>query len=190
MRQFPSSTLNCRIPLRKQLLAEAGPRLRGAILLVRCGREFRRGRHFCSCRSERLPAVAYRGPSKRLTASPLAAPSAAKQKPDAVRHGCCFGPRREPARGCRGQPSEWDDWACGIPIEVLLDPQRSLVRSGLRYVKSVEDEDATIVVLIPEILPNKRRHEILHNQRARLLAAVLKARINVVIATLPFHLHD
>ena len=85
---------------------------------------------------------------------------------------------------------EWDEWACGIPIEVLLDPQRSLVRSVLRYVKSVEDEDATIVVLIPEIVPNKRRHEILHNQRARLLAAVLKARTKVVIATLPFHLHD
>jgi hypothetical protein len=56
--------------------------------------------------------------------------------------------------------------------------------------KSVEDEDATIVVLISEILPNKRRHEILHNQRARVLSEVLKARTNVVIATLPFHLHD
>jgi len=85
---------------------------------------------------------------------------------------------------------EWDDWACGIPIEVIMDPQRSLVRSVLKYVKSVEDEDATIVVLIPEVLPRKRRHEILHNQRARLLSAVLKARTKVVIATLPFHLHD
>jgi hypothetical protein len=85
---------------------------------------------------------------------------------------------------------DWDDWSCGIPIEVLLDPHRSLVRSVLRYVKSIEAEDATIVVLIPEVLPRKRRHEILHNQRARLLSAVLKARTNVVIATLPFHLHD
>jgi hypothetical protein len=64
------------------------------------------------------------------------------------------------------------------------------VRSVLKYVKSHEEEDATIVVLIPEILPRKRRHEILHNQRARLLAAVLKSRTKVVIATLPFHLHD
>jgi hypothetical protein len=79
-----------------------------------------------------------------------------------------------------------------VPIEVLFDPHRSLVRSVLRYVKSIEaeDEDATITVLIPEIVPRKRRHEILHNQRARLLAAVLKARTDVVIATLPFHLHD
>jgi amino acid transporter len=85
---------------------------------------------------------------------------------------------------------DWDDWSCGVPIEVLVDRQRSLVRTVLRYVKSVEGEDATITVLIPEIVPRKRRHEILHNQRARLLAAVLKARTNVIIATLPFHLHD
>jgi amino acid transporter len=91
---------------------------------------------------------------------------------------------------CAQIKQEWDQWACGIPIEVLLDPHRSLVRSVLRYVKSFEDEDATIVVLIPEIVPRKRRHEILHNQRARLLAAVLKARTDVIISTLPFHLHD
>jgi amino acid transporter len=89
-----------------------------------------------------------------------------------------------------GIKRDWDQWSCGIAIEVLLDPQRSLVRSVLRYVKSVEDEDATICVLIPEIVPRKRRHEILHNQRARLLAAVLTARTGVVIAILPFHLHD
>jgi amino acid transporter len=91
---------------------------------------------------------------------------------------------------CAQVKRDWDEWSCGVPIEVLLDPQRSLVRSVLRYIKSIEDEDATIVVLIPEIVPRKRRHEIFHNQRARLLAAVLKARTDVVIAILPFHLHD
>jgi hypothetical protein len=74
---------------------------------------------------------------------------------------------------------------------VVLDPHRSLIRSVLAYVESIQAEDATITVLIPEIIPSKRRHEILHNQRGRLLEAVLKARTtDVVIATLPFHLHD
>lgn len=91
---------------------------------------------------------------------------------------------------CEKVKRDWDEWTCGVPIEVLLDPQRSLVRTVLRYVKSIENEDATVVVLIPEIVPRKRRHEIYHNQRARLLAAVLKARTDVIIATLPFHLHD
>jgi hypothetical protein len=84
----------------------------------------------------------------------------------------------------------WVQWNCAVPLEVLIDPHRSLVRSVLRYVESI-GSDATIMVLIPQIIPNKRRHEILHNQRARLLESVLKARTDgVVIATLPFHIHD
>jgi len=84
----------------------------------------------------------------------------------------------------------WDDWRCSTSLEVLIDPQRSLIRSVLRYVRSVETEEALITVLIPEVIPRKRRHEILHNQRGRLLGAVLRARTDVVVATLPFHLHD
>ena len=84
----------------------------------------------------------------------------------------------------------WDGWSCNVPLEVLIDPQRSLVRTVLKYVKSVESEDATITVLIGELRPRKRRHEILHNQRGRLLEAVLKDRTDVVVATLPFHLDD
>jgi len=85
----------------------------------------------------------------------------------------------------------WAEWACNVPLEVLLDPHRSLVRSVLRYVDSVKEKDTTITVLIPQIIPNKRRHEVLHNQRGRLLEAVLKARTTgVVVATLPFHIHD
>jgi amino acid transporter len=85
---------------------------------------------------------------------------------------------------------DWGDWACNVPIEVLVDPQRSLVKTVLHYIDSVDSDDVTITVLIPEILPRKRRHEILHNQRGRLLEAVLKSRTDVVVATLPFHLHE
>ena len=84
----------------------------------------------------------------------------------------------------------WSDWACDVSIEVIIDDHRSLVRSVLRYVASIEDEDALITVLIAEIQPRKRYHEILHNQRGRLLAEVLRARTDVIVATLPFRLHD
>jgi amino acid transporter len=86
--------------------------------------------------------------------------------------------------------SEWSDWDCGVSIEVLVDPARSLVRSVVRYVESVRGNDALVTVLIPEVVPRKRRHEILHNQRGRVLEAVLKARTDVVVAILPFKLHD
>ena len=84
----------------------------------------------------------------------------------------------------------WADWACDVSIEVIVDDHRSLVRSVLRYVASIQDEDAVITVLIAEIQPRKRYHEILHNQRGRLLAEVLRARTDVIVATLPFRLHD
>jgi amino acid transporter len=91
---------------------------------------------------------------------------------------------------CAQIKRDWAEWEPGVPVEVLLDKQRSLVRTVLRYVESVEHDGANITVLIPEILPDKRIHEIMHNQRGRLLEAVLKGRTDVVIATLPFHIHE
>jgi hypothetical protein len=91
---------------------------------------------------------------------------------------------------CDRVKREWDEWQTTAPIEVLLDKHRSLIRTVLHYIESVEDEDAIIMVLIPEIIPRRRRHQILHNQRGRLLEAVLKARTNVIVARLPFRLHE
>lgn len=91
---------------------------------------------------------------------------------------------------CEEIRRQWDEWQSGVPIEVLLDPHRSLIRTVLGYIKSVENEDATITVLIPEIIPSKRRHEILHNQRGRILESVLTGRTDVIVATIPFHVHD
>jgi amino acid transporter len=86
---------------------------------------------------------------------------------------------------------DWGEWKCSVPIEVLLDPHRSLVRSVVRYIDEIPHEQTTVTVLIPEIIPTKRRREILHNQRGRLLETVLKSRTNgVVIATLPFHINE
>jgi amino acid transporter len=84
----------------------------------------------------------------------------------------------------------WNEWGPGPPIEIVVDRQRSLIRSVLKYLGSIDLDQALVTVLIAEIVPRKRRHEILQNQRGRLLAAVLKHRGNVVVASLPFKLHD
>jgi amino acid transporter len=86
---------------------------------------------------------------------------------------------------------EWEEWKPGVPLEVLLDPQRHLIHTVLRYIDSIPADGPRITVLIPEIVPRKRRHEILHNQRGRLLEAALKSHTSrVVVATLPFHIND
>ena len=84
----------------------------------------------------------------------------------------------------------WDEWKSGVPIEIIVDPHRSLVRTVVHYVKSIQADDVVITVLITEIEPRKRRHEILHNQRGAILATALRFRTDVVVATVPFRLHD
>ncbi len=84
----------------------------------------------------------------------------------------------------------WATWDPGVPLEVLVNPQRSLVRSVVKYVESLAGEDVLMAVLIIEIEPHKKRHEILHNQRGALLAAVLRSRTDVIVATQPFRLHE
>jgi amino acid transporter len=91
---------------------------------------------------------------------------------------------------CAQIKSAWDEWCPGVSIEVLLDPHRSLVRTVLHYIDSLDLDNVNVTVLIPQVVPRKRRHEILHNQRGRLLEAVLKARSDVIVATLSFHLHE
>ena len=85
---------------------------------------------------------------------------------------------------------DWARWECSVPLTVIVDPHRSLVRSVLHYVQALPKDGTTVTVLIAEIDPRKPWHEILHNQRGRLLAAVLRARTDVIVATLPFRLHD
>jgi amino acid transporter len=84
----------------------------------------------------------------------------------------------------------WDQWGPGVTLEILLDPHRSLIRSVLSYIRSIEGEAASITVLIPEVVPHKRRHELLHNQRGRVLADALRAKTDVAVTTLPFRLRD
>jgi hypothetical protein len=85
---------------------------------------------------------------------------------------------------------QWQTWNPGVPLEVVLSRQRALVRSVIRYVTAAAADGTQVTVLISEIQPRKRRHEVLHNQRGLLLATALRARTDVIVATLPYRLHE
>jgi amino acid transporter len=85
---------------------------------------------------------------------------------------------------------DWSMWKCSVPLEVIVDSHRSLVRTVTEYVDSIENDDVTVTVLIPELIPSERRYEILHNQRGRLLETALKSRTDVVVATYRYHIPE
>jgi amino acid transporter len=85
----------------------------------------------------------------------------------------------------------WSAWNPGIRLEILVEPHRTLVSPLVAYVTSLEkDRTKQVIVLISELTPHKRRHEVLHNQRGKILSALLRQRTDAVIATLPFRIND
>ena len=85
---------------------------------------------------------------------------------------------------------QWQAWNPGVPLEVVISRQRALVRSVVHYVTAAAADGTQVAVLISEIQPRKRRHELLHNQRGLLLATALRARTDAIVATLPYRLHE
>jgi amino acid transporter len=85
---------------------------------------------------------------------------------------------------------QWAQWGCGIQLSVLPCPYRSVLSSILDYVEDLlnKEPDTWVTVVIPEILPARWWHNILHNQRALMLKASLLFKDRVILTDVPFHL--
>ncbi|TXK34801.1 APC family permease [Nonomuraea sp. C10] len=82
----------------------------------------------------------------------------------------------------------WDRWDPGVPLEVIVNPARTVIHPLLDYIRQVDESGSWTVVLIPILEPRHFRYRFLHNQRGLLLAAALRERSDVVVCLLPFHL--
>jgi amino acid transporter len=86
---------------------------------------------------------------------------------------------------------DWLRWDPGVRLVVLPSPQRNLVAPIVAFVNGEAAEPGRrVAVLIPEVEPQRRRHQLLQNQRGALLAAVLRSRTDAVICTMPFRIHE
>jgi len=87
--------------------------------------------------------------------------------------------------------ADWLRWDPGVPLVVLPSPPRNLAAPIVDYVnREARDTSRRVAVLIPEVEPRRRRHQILQNQRGLLLTAVLRSQTDAVICTMPFRLHE
>ncbi len=86
--------------------------------------------------------------------------------------------------------AQWAGWGQGASLVVLASPYRSLLEPLLEYIEAVEGEHPSdfITVLLPEFIPARWWHHLLHNQQALLIKAALLFRPNVVVTSVPFHL--
>jgi hypothetical protein len=89
-----------------------------------------------------------------------------------------------------GVRREWQQWGNGVSLVVLNSPYRSLMEPLLDYVEQVDAErpDDFLTILLPEFVPARWWHHLLHNQRALLIKGALLFKRNTVVTSVPFHL--
>jgi amino acid transporter len=85
---------------------------------------------------------------------------------------------------------KWPQWGDGVELTILQSPYRSLTRPLLRYIERLgrQRDGQIITVLLPEFVPAKWWHQLLHNQSSLLLKGALLFKKGVIVTSVPYHL--
>jgi amino acid transporter len=88
--------------------------------------------------------------------------------------------------------ADWDQWGEGIPLVVLKSPYRSLTGPLLAYLNQVEQEerDDVVTVVIPEAVPTRWWHHLLHGQTGLRLKLALLRRNDIIVSNVRYSLRD
>lgn len=95
----------------------------------------------------------------------------------------------DPARTPRLE-ERWLHWGLGVPLIVLDSPYRSLLQPLLAYLDEIQarGDHQMVTIILPEFVPRRWWHHLLHNQTALLVKAALLFRRNTVVVDVPYHL--
>ncbi len=85
---------------------------------------------------------------------------------------------------------QWNEFGADIPLVILESPYRSLIEPIIEYIdQTIEEEpNSMITVIVPQAVPKKWYHGLLHNNAAVLLKMSLGSRRNVVITNVRYFL--
>jgi len=86
----------------------------------------------------------------------------------------------------------WDRLGGGVELVVLASPYRSLVGPLSRYVdrRMKAHHDQMVTIVLPEFIPAKWWHHLLHNQSSLMLKGALLFKPNVIVTSVPYHLKN
>jgi amino acid transporter len=86
--------------------------------------------------------------------------------------------------------ADWEKWGEGVPLVVRRSPYRSLMEPLLDYIEEIDAErpDDFVTVVLPEFVPSRWWHHLLHNQRALFIKGALLFKPNTIVISVPYHL--
>ncbi|PFB31379.1 amino acid permease [Bacillus cereus] len=87
---------------------------------------------------------------------------------------------------------KWKKWQPEVRLVTLHSHYRSILQPLTKFIDTVQykasESNYRVTVVIPQFIPKKGWHNILHNQSSLLIRAYLLYKRNVVITTVPYHL--
>ncbi len=85
----------------------------------------------------------------------------------------------------------WEKWGKDVPLVILASQFRELITPVMRYLDAVQRERSnhTVTVVVPEYVPTKWWHSLLHGQSGLRLKFALLDRDDVVVANVRYYLH-
>ncbi|MBI4825258.1 MAG: APC family permease [Nitrospirae bacterium] len=86
--------------------------------------------------------------------------------------------------------AKWKSYGMGVPLLILHSPYRSIIEPLMDYIDGVREqyEDGVITVVLPEFVPQKWWHHLLHNQTALFIKGMILFKKGVVSTSVPLHL--
>ena len=86
--------------------------------------------------------------------------------------------------------AKWGGFVEGVELVVIASPYRSLVAPLVRYVdrRLKLHPQKLVTVVLPEFVPARWWHNLLHNQTSLMLKGALLFKRNVIVISVPYHL--
>jgi amino acid transporter len=87
--------------------------------------------------------------------------------------------------------TKWEKWGDGVRLVIIPSPYRALAEPMLDYIRNIAKQrqpGEMLTVVVPEFVPTKAWHTILHMNTAFFLQLGLLGLRNVVITEVPYHL--
>lgn len=84
----------------------------------------------------------------------------------------------------------WEAFGLGVPLVILESPYRSILGPTLDYLEEVKKERPghIVTVVLPEFVPKKWWHKLLHTQSGLALKVMLMLRRDIVITNVRYYL--
>lgn len=87
---------------------------------------------------------------------------------------------------------KWSKWMPDIRLVTLHSPYRSIIQPLSKFIDMVHrkasENNYQVTVVIPQFIPKKGWHNLLHNQTSFLIRTYLLYRKDIIITTVPYHL--